>query len=243
MDGTKTNLLINCDMGEWDAPHLTPYDDEIMPYVDMCNIACGGHAGSKKIIAMTIDAATRNDVKVGAHPGFEDRKNFGRKYIPLRQQDLSSSLKKQLTVFLSMCSKLNIQPYHIKVHGALYHACNQRNMEAETLIDVIKELCPKLIILVAPDSVLEAKAKIEEINAMSESFIDRRYNDDLTLVSRSEKGAVILDANVAKKQFDLLSSGNIVTKTGNTNILLSDTACIHGDNPNCLAILEAIRNA
>jgi len=145
-------------MGEWDAPHLMPIDDEIMPYIDMCNIACGGHAGTEKIMAMTIDSALRNEVKIGAHPGYEDRVHFGRKYIPLRSAELKNSLEKQLNIFLSVCSKQNVEAFHIKAHGALYHACNQNESEAEVFINVIKDLCPQLTVLVAPGSLLESKA-------------------------------------------------------------------------------------
>ncbi len=239
----KTNLLINCDMGEWDAPHLTPVDEKIMPFVDMSNIACGGHAGSKKIIASTIEIASRYKVNIGAHPGFEDRENFGRKYLSLKRFELENSLKKQLTDFLEVCEKQNVKPFHIKAHGALYHACNKRELEAEVLIDVMKELCPDIIILVAPQSLLEIKAGKEGISTMTESFIDRRYNDDGSLVSRSEPEAVILDTKIAKGQFDLLLSGKVVTKSGVTLAIKTETACIHGDNPNCLQILQAISHA
>jgi len=230
-------------MGEWDARHLLPVDEKIMPFVDISNIACGGHAGSKDIIAKTIEIANRNSVKIGAHPGFEDRENFGRKYILLKRHELENSLKKQLTDFFEVCKEQNTQPYHIKTHGALYHACNQKEMEAEALIDVIEEMCPDLILFVAPDSLLEKMAGKAGIKTMAESFIDRRYNDDGSLVSRSEPDAVILDAATAKGQFDLLSSGKIVTKSGATMPLMTETACIHGDNPNILQILQAIRNA
>jgi len=229
-------------MGEWDAPHLTPMDEAIMPYVDMCNIACGGHAGSELIMASTMNLATEYNVKIGAHPGYEDREHFGRKYMPLTSDQLTQVLNKQLSEFLSICNATNVNPYHIKAHGALYHACNYRDLEAEVLINVIKELCPKLVLLVAPDSLLEDKAKEEGLVTMAESFIDRRYNDDLTLVSRSESDAVITDEATAAKQFDSLSRGQIVTRSGKTKPLSSDTACIHGDNPNCLEILKAFRN-
>jgi UPF0271 protein len=229
-------------MGEWDAPHLMPLDDEIMPYVDMCNIACGGHAGSEKIMSLTIESAIKEGVKIGAHPGFEDRNNFGRKYLSLKPKELSESLEKQITLFLSSCSKSNVVPHHIKAHGALYHACNQREREAEVLIAVIKMLDPRLILLVAPGSLLEERAESEQLRTMAESFIDRSYNDDFTLVSRSEAGAVILDVNRAKTQFDLLSEGKIISKTGKIMSLKSDSACIHGDNPKALQILKAIIN-
>lgn len=236
-------LLINCDMGEWDAPHLLPIDEELMPYVDLCNIACGGHAGSEKIMALTLNFAMQNGVKIGAHPGYEDRTNFGRIYISLPSKELLDSLKIQLDLFLTICSRHNAEPHHIKAHGALYHACNQNEEEAEVLLKVVKAHCPQLLILVAPGSLLETKAKNEGLRTLAESFIDRRYSDDLSLISRTELDAVIEDEHEAKDQFDKLSEGKIITKSGHISTLISQTSCIHGDNPNCLGILKKIRYA
>lgn len=241
MTTNNNNLLINCDMGEWDAPHLNPCDDEIMPLIDLCNIACGGHAGSNEIIEKTINSATRNNVKIGAHPGYEDRLNFGRKYIQLTKFDLYKSLKRQLKIFLRACDKLDARPFHIKAHGALYHACNQQEMESKVLVDIVKDVSPNLTVLVAPGSLLENSAKGAGLSTMSESFIDRRYNDDLTLVSRMETDAVLTNPNEAKEQFELLSTGKVITKSGIIKELLSETSCIHGDNPQCVSILNAIR--
>ena len=228
-------------MGEWDAPHLAPCDDDIMPYIDMCNIACGGHAGSEEIIKQTIISAKRNNVQIGAHPGFDDRVNFGRKYIQLTKDDLYSLLRRQLELFLSVCTKLEVHPFHIKAHGALYHACNQQKLESKILIDTVKEISPNLTILVVSGSKLEEVAKQEGLSTLTESFIDRRYNDDLTLYSRIEPDAIITDPIAAKTQYDLLSTGKIMTKSGTVKRLLSKTSCIHGDNPHCVQILKTIR--
>jgi len=229
-------------MGEWDAPHLTSCDEDIMPLVDMCNIACGGHAGSKRIIQTTIDLANANNVKVGAHPSFEDRPNFGRKYISISQIKLKRSLTQQLELFLSICYAQSINAFHVKAHGALYHACNQNKKEAETLVSVILKLCPDILVLVAPDSKLEKIARSEGIKTMTESFIDRKYNDDLTLVSRTNPESVIQDIKEAKKQYEALCAGKIITKSGEVKILNTSTVCIHGDNPQCVKILKSIRS-
>jgi len=229
-------------MGEWDAPHLNSIDDAIMPLVDMCNIACGGHAGTKQIIQITIELASTNHVKIGAHPSYEDRLSFGRKYLSLSQSELIISITRQIEFFLSICSSSNVSVHHIKAHGALYHACNQNSKEAEALVSAISKLCPDVIVLVAPQSKLEKIARLEGLTTMAESFIDRLYNDDLLLVSRTEVGAVIQDVSVANKQYDTLSSGKVITKSGKIKTLNTSTACIHGDNPKCVQILKSIRD-
>lgn len=240
MENTS-NLWINCDMGEWDAPHLTPCDDKLMPYIDLCNIACGGHAGNQQIIEDTIRLAHIHNVKVGAHPGYEDKVNFGRKYHSFSEKNLIDILNRQLDLFLAVCADNNTTPFHVKAHGALYHTCNQNQKEADLFVKILQDKCPSLIVLVAPNSLMiEALDKVG-MEYWVESFIDRKYNDNLSLVARSEENSVITNVQEAHTQFLKLSSGQIQTKSGNAAILQSKTACVHGDNPMAIEILKAIR--
>lgn len=229
-------------MGEWDAPHLEAVDASIMPLVDMCNIACGGHAGSREILMQTIELAKTHQTKVGAHPGFEDRANFGRSYQDIPAENLLDSIEKQLDLFLEACSQLNVVPSHVKAHGALYHACNHKQKEAEVLIEAMLKTGEELHLLVGPNSLLEKLAAENGINTMTESFIDRMYNDDLSLVSRLEDDAVILDPEKALTQFRNLREGQVWTRSGIQKSLITNTACIHGDNTRCLDILTLIQS-
>ena len=52
---------------------------------------------------------------------------------------------------------------------------------------------------------------------------------------------MIFDENIAKSQFEGLKEGEIISLSGMKKALQTDTACIHGDNPNCIAILRTIR--
>ena len=63
----------NADIGEGAGN-----DQLIMPFLDSCSIACGGHAGDDQTMEETIRLALRHNVGVGAHPSFPDRENFGR---------------------------------------------------------------------------------------------------------------------------------------------------------------------
>ena len=239
---TNLPIFINCDMGEWDAPHLINQDHLIMPYIDLCNIACGGHAGSEEIMVHTIQLAVEHEVEIGAHPGYADKINFGRKYVEMKEPDLKDLLRSQIDLFLNLADKMGALPYHIKPHGALYHACNHRETEMNILIDIIKQDYSYLTLLVFPDSMLHRRAEAEQLNILAESFIDRLYTKNLKLVSRKEDGAVITSVNIAKVQFDFLSNGKVNVKGDVIQQLKSQTACIHGDNPNVLEILEAINS-
>ena len=229
-------------MGEWDAPHLKNQDHLIMPYIDLCNIACGGHAGSEEIMAQTIELAIEHEVEIGAHPGYADKKNFARQYVEMKEADLKDLLRFQIGLFLNTADRIGAIPYHIKPHGALYHACNHREIEMNILIDIVKQEYSYLTLLVFPDSILHRVAEAEQLNIMVESFIDRSYTNNLKLVSRNEDGAVITSVKKASAQFEYLSNGKVIAQGDVLQQLISQTACIHGDNSNVLGILEAINS-
>jgi len=228
-------------MGEWDAPHLSNHDHEIMPFIDLCNVACGGHAGSKEIMNSTINLAIDANVEVGAHPGYEDRINFGRKYKTTSPSELTEMLTRQIDLFLEVCDNLQIVPYHIKPHGALYHACNNREMEMNVLVDLMKRKYSYLVLFVFPNSLLHKRASDEKLNLMVESFVDRRYTEDLMLMSRSQDGAVITSEEEAVSQYQSLINGQLEIGNSVYN-LVTQTSCIHGDNPNVINILKSINN-
>jgi len=234
-------LMINCDMGEWDAPHLRSIDDALMSLVDMSNIACGGHAGNAEIMQKTLRSALENNVKVGAHPGYKDRANFGRVYQSMDRSELRDMLLRQLEFFLDHCHRASITPFHIKAHGALYHACNLKEMESEVLLEVVRSLNPTLKVLVSPDSMIRQKTSDSDLEILVESFVDRRYDAQLHLVSRNDPKAVITEPDEALGQFVSLKKGIVQTVTGEVKRLNSQTACVHGDNPACLTILKKIR--
>jgi UPF0271 protein len=108
------NIDINCDVGEGvKNEHL------IMPYISSCNIACGGHFGDADSIDKTIQLAIKNNVKIGAHPSFPDKENFGRTLMDISNAFLKNSIQTQINLFLERLSFFNKKLNHIKPHGAL----------------------------------------------------------------------------------------------------------------------------
>ena len=79
----KTNIRINSDLGEGKG-----VEKEIMPFLTSCSIACGGHIGDKASMVETILIAKTHGVKIGAHPSYPDKENFGRKNMSISQSDL-----------------------------------------------------------------------------------------------------------------------------------------------------------
>ena len=224
---------INADVGEGFGTEA-----EIIPLVDSCNIACGGHAGSKEEISKAIALAEKNDVKIGAHPSYPDLENFGRISMEINLDELYKSIKQQMILFLNESSyTLN----HVKAHGALYHDSANKPKIASILIKVVLELCPHAIIVTLPNSILEKLGKENNLTIWREGFIDRRYHDNGQLVSHANPSATLSTLEDLNQQFyTLINYQYVKTLEGNTLSLKVDTLCIHGDHPNSVRNLKSL---
>src|SRR5437867_601231 len=80
------SIDINCDMGERRGEDGS--EEELMRYIASANIACGGYAGDAFTMDRTVQLARKHRIAIGAHPGFPDRENFGRKVITLSTDEL-----------------------------------------------------------------------------------------------------------------------------------------------------------
>ena len=52
-------VLINCDMGESFGIYSAGNDEEIMPLIDIANVACGFHASDPNHIRKTVELAKK----------------------------------------------------------------------------------------------------------------------------------------------------------------------------------------
>lgn len=227
---------INCDVGEGVANEAL-----LMPYLSSCNIACTGHTGSVQSIDQTISLAIQNNVKIGAHPSFEDTENFGRKFIDMAPDDLQDSIEKQISLLVERAELKGTTVNHVKAHGALYNAAAVDEVIAKTLVRAIKNTAEHAILYVPYNSVIAEVAINNSITIKYEAFIDRNYNDDLTLVARNRSNAIITKSDKAFKHLYRMITEKKVNTVLNRNIgIKADTFCIHGDNENAIYILKYI---
>ena len=146
---------LNCDMGEGMS-----HDADIMSYISSVNIACGYHAGNEEIMKRTIDTALHYNVAIGAHPGFADKENFGRKEIYLSREGYYDLIIEQLTILKKITDSFNTTIHHVKPHGALYNMSARDKTLASIIAQAIKDFDNKLILygLSGSESIREAKA-------------------------------------------------------------------------------------
>ena len=79
---------INCDVGEINQLYSNGVYGKLMDHVTSINIACGGHAGNKKLMRSMIQLAKRKNIHIGAHPSYPDKINFGRKKLNIKGTEL-----------------------------------------------------------------------------------------------------------------------------------------------------------
>ena len=230
----KIKLDINADVGEG-----IENENELFPFISSCNIACGGHTGNYKTMLSTVGLAKQHNVKIGAHPSFEDRENFGRKILKVDKKGLLSSLINQVESLQDILKNQEIKLNHIKAHGALYNLSAYDKDSAKIIIELAKKIDTKLYV---PYSSLISKiAKEQGVETCNELFVDRNYNSDLTLVSRDNSNALINDSEIIFQNINKIINDKIITSIDKKNISVEfDTLCIHGDSPNAIELIKDV---
>lgn len=227
---------INCDVGEGVAnEHL------IIPFISSCNIACGGHFGDANTIDKTLDLAIKHKVKIGAHPSFPDKKNFGRKLMQISDEEFEKSIQHQLDLFLECLHKKNQQLHHIKPHGALYNEISVNKNLAQLFVKTINTYLGEAYLYVPFQSEIEKVALKENVNIKYEAFADRNYTNDLKLVSRANENALITNTDeITNRIFKLVKDKTLKSIFGEELNVKADTVCIHSDTENAIDIAKEL---
>ncbi len=231
----KYAIVLNADVGE-----EAGFDKEIMPCISWCNIACGMHAGNDDEIKKTIALAHQHGVKIGAHPSYPDRENFGRISMNILKEQLVDTLTMQIQNFQKIAKEFGVKMHHIKPHGALYNDAVNNHEIAEVILSVVENVDKSSILIVPPKSII-ADLAIDRVEVKYETFADRNYNNDLTLVSRKLYNAVLKNPeDVYTHVHRMITENKIKTNKGTLLKVPIDTICVHGDNPEAVAILKYV---
>lgn len=239
-----TTVDLNADMGESFGLWKMGNDAALLEIITSANIACGGHAGDPDVMEKTFAMAARNDVGIGAHPGFADIAGFGRYRMHLPKGTLQNMVRYQVAAHVGMARAFGHQVRHLKLHGALGNMTSEDPKLAEAAYEAALSVAPDLIVMV-----LACTAQQEAVQALGcawtgEIFADRAYNDDATLVDRSQPGAVIHDAALAGPRIaQMVREGAIITESGKRIPAPIDTICMHGDTAEALEIAKSVRAA
>jgi len=225
---------LNCDLGEG-AGH----DAELMPLITSANIACGAHAGDEATMRETVALAQKHGVALGAHPGFADRANFGRRELPVTPDEVHELVLNQVRKLQKMGPVR-----HVKPHGALYNMAARDLELARSVVDAIYEADPRLILFGLAGSHLIAVAEACGLPVVSEVFADRTYQEDGSLTPRSQPNALITDENAAVAQvLRMVREGRVRATDGSEVAIKADTVCLHGDGAHPVEFARRLRQA
>ena len=240
----KTIIDINCDLGEGYTRDDANKDAQLMSYISSCNIACGGHAGNLNTIEYAINDAVENKLKIGAHPGYPDPENFGRKTLSYSEKEVVVFLQQQMESFLNVASKNNVEINHIKLHGALYNDVEKNQGLAIIVANYIAESFPDYEVYGLAEGLFQKLCEEREIKFIPEGFMDRRYTLEKKLTPRTISNAVITEDTLCIEQaMALAKNESIKSITGELITPLVKTICLHGDNENALEIAGKLSKA
>ena len=213
---------INADLGEG-----FPNDLSLLDLVTSASVSCGAHAGDLDSIRATLAAAKERRVVVGAHPGYPDPENFGRRDLTLEDSQVSRLITAQFESLSEIASGLGVQLRFIKPHGALYNQGQRDEQVARGVVLAVRRT--GLPLLGQSGTVLEQVAASFGVPYITEGFADRRYEPDGKLVPRTRPDALLHnDAEIEAQVVRLVSHG-------------LKTLCIHGDDPNAVANARRLR--
>ena len=229
---------LNCDLGEGIGN-----DEAIMPHITSANIACGFHAGDENIMQATVKLAKRHGVNIGAHPGWNDKQNFGRLEMNVPVEEVETIVFEQINSLAQIAKAEGIALKHVKPHGALYNQAATHRVLADAIARAVKRFSAELILVGLAGSGLFEAGLEAGLKVAGEGFPDRAYNPDGTLMSRSKPGAVIESPEeVAKNAVKLIRDGIMF---GERRVFV-DTLCLHGDNKraaeNAILLREVLTN-
>jgi UPF0271 protein len=236
-------LDLNADVGEGAGT-----DAELMPWITSANVCCGMHAGDAETSAKTLELAKRHGVVCGAHPGFADRENFGRKEHPLDRHQAFLLCLHQFGAICGLAEDVQVRLRHIKPHGALYHLSNRDGEVTKGILDAGYRF-GEFMIVGLPGSQCEIavgehlaefgyhwdrdeRGATAKDHYIREGFADRRYRPDGSLVPRTEPDAVLHDPKEVVEQVEWLVREKNVR-----------TICVHGDTPGAVEFVRKVRES
>jgi UPF0271 protein len=233
---------INSDVGESFGNYQLGMDDEIIKLVSSVNIACGWHAGDPNVMAETVKKAVEYNVAIGCHPGFPDLMGFGRRSMQVSPYELKNYVKYQIGALKAFVDAEGYALAHVKAHGAMYNMAAKDESLANAIAEAVYEVDSNLVLMGLSGSKLIECGKAKGLQTASEAFADRAYQDDGSLVPRSQPGAVIHDTDKAIKQvIEMVKNKRVRTITGKVIEINAESICVHGDNPKALELVTSIR--
>lgn len=241
----KNRILLNCDMGESFGAWTLGDDEHAMPLVDQANLACGFHASDPLTMLNTVELAVDHGVTIGAHPAYPDLVGFGRRRMELSLEEVRAVVLYQIGALDAFCRAAGTQVAYVKPHGALYNDLVRNDALLEAVLDACasyRKGLPLMVLALADNRRELQLADAADVPLMFEAFADRAYLSDGQLAPRRLPDAVHRDPERIIDQAVAIARGESFPDIdGKPLQLVADSLCVHGDNPESLAVLRRLR--
>lgn len=219
-------------------------DERLLQLVSSANVACGLHAGDYNEMRKAIHWAKENGVRVGAHPSFPDRENFGRTPMHLPDDELKACLRYQLGAVKALCQAENVPLHYVKPHGALYNQAAKDPALARLIAETVKGFDPNLKLMGLSGSLMLTVAAEIGLGVIAEVFADRHYLADGSLVPRTRPDALVeSDEKAIAQVLQMVEQQAVTSVEGFTIPIQADSICLHGDGAHAVEFAEKIRIA
>ncbi|RRW37713.1 LamB/YcsF family protein [Ectopseudomonas oleovorans] len=233
---------LNSDLGESFGQWCMGDDAAMLDIVTSANVACGFHAGDPAGILRTLRAAAAKGVTIGAHVAYPDLVGFGRRNMDIASDELTADVIYQIGALQALATAAGTSVRYVKPHGALYNTIAHDTRQALAVIEAIRAVDARLVLVALAGSPLVELARGEGLTCIAEAFADRAYTPQGTLVSRREPGAVLHDAEqVAQRMLRLVQTGTVEAIDGSTTHIDADSICVHGDSPGAIQMAREVR--
>ncbi|MEW6366586.1 MAG: 5-oxoprolinase subunit PxpA [Acidobacteriota bacterium] len=236
------SIDLNADVGERPEAIADGREDALVRRITSANIACGGHAGDESTMRALVRMASGYGVGIGAHPSYPDRENFGRLEMKIEAVEISRCVEEQVRRLAAVACELGCEPVHVKPHGALYNVAARDAVVAKAVAGGVARWNRKVVLVGLAGSVMLDVWRSEGFRVAAEAFADRVYEPDGSLRSRRHPDAMITDPRKAADQAArVVCEGVVLAIDGSRVPVRAETLCVHGDTPDAIAIIGAIR--
>lgn len=234
-------MELNLDAGESPAALEDGSEARLYALVDRVNIACGGHAGDESTMRKALTLALQAGVRIGAHPSYPDRDNFGRVAMKVATEEVSRFVAEQVGTLHQLARENGITLDHVKPHGALYNALVNDKPLARAVAEGVAKIDVRLALVGLAGAPALGWWRELGFRVLAEGFADRRYRANGTLTPRTQTGAVLHDtAEVVKQVARLARESQVIADDGQVVPMRCDTLCTHADTPDAEKLLRAI---
>lgn len=219
-------------------------DEALFPLIDYANIACGFHAGDQNTMVRMVRLAKEHNVGIGAHPGLDDIKGFGRRRLDITPDEVYALGLYQLGALKAIVEAEKAEMSHVKPHGALYFLLRDDEALTRAFMKAHVSVFGKLPYVGLAGTNHEKVCEEMGIPFVPEVFVDIDYDDKKNLLSVPQSNPCTVDGIKAKVS-SLIKEGGVTDKQGKPLALPETkrhyTICLHSDMPSALDNAKAAR--